>query len=139
MTSVPTPTPPADWGTLMPRLHRGDRVCMTHGRVRAEQAPIGIPICSVCSHMLHTVQFDRAGRLAGFAEPIPTVCSAAEQHLLGPGTVLLGWRACLCEHTEPGPSGHRIWTCRQCLALGRPDHLSQKSWPPCATGTAPGR
>ncbi|GIF17186.1 hypothetical protein [Actinoplanes teichomyceticus] len=124
--------PPADWGTLTPRLHAGDRVCITHGLVTAERAPIGIPICPHCRQMLSTVRTDRQGRITGFAEPIPPRCAGPQQHPLGARTVLLGWRACLCENTRLGPQGHRLWSCRRCRELGRPQESTVQSWPPCA-------
>src|SRR4051812_23666795 len=34
-----------DWGTLTPQLRDRDTVCVVHGLVDAERAPIGIPTC----------------------------------------------------------------------------------------------
>jgi hypothetical protein len=122
-----------DWGELTPRLRPGDRVCTTHGRVRAEQAPIGIPVCTHCRQMMSTVTFKPDGTLQGFAEPAPDRCAAAERHPLVGGAVTVSWLPCVCPAALDNQNGHRAWRCSACTKLGRPDATLR--WPPCTLST----
>lgn len=109
-------TPAVDWSAVRPLP--GDWTCPVHGIIR----PAGdglVPYCPqpvdgrVCSRIaLHATP-------AGHVEPRPAQCPAG--HPLGPDTVLLGWRACLC--TPAG--GHRLWSCRAC-----PRGTPPLAWPP---------
>ena len=122
-----------DWGELTPRLRNGATVCLVHGLVDAEQAPIGIPVCPHCRQAVTLAHRDREGVLREFVEPRPPRCTAAEQHPLAGGRTLVGWTSCGCPAVSPGPGGHRTWTCRDCTELGRGHDVAELRWPPhCA-------
>ena len=126
-----------DWGELTPRLRAGDPVCIVHGLVEPEQAPVGIPICPRCRQAVLRVDRDQQGLLRGFAEPGPDRCSAAERHRLIGGRVLVGWTPCGCANAVPGPGGHRTWRCRECADLGRADVVILLQWPVHTAGEDP--
>jgi hypothetical protein len=115
-----------DWLELTPRLRDGDLVCVTHGLVDAESAAGGLPVCPHCRQMLSRANRDRDGVLRGFAEVTPVYCAGPDRHRLTAGHVTVGWAACQCTNAEPGPGGHRSWSCREC------DPPSVVVWPPHA-------
>jgi hypothetical protein len=120
-----------DWGALTSRLRNGDRVCIVHGLVDAEQAPIGIPICPHCRQAVLVARRDREGVLREFAESAPARCAAPERHSLTGGRTMVGWAGCGCAYANPGPGGHRTWLCRECTGLGRGHDVAELRWPPC--------
>jgi len=114
-----------NWATLTPQLRHGDLVCVVHGRVAAEQAPIGIPVCPRCRQGVLVAHRDREGVLHEFAEPAPATCPVG--HRLDPGRVSVGWNSCSCAAALPGPGGHRTWGCTSCAEQGETTTIL---WPP---------
>jgi hypothetical protein len=119
-----------DWGTLIPQLRDGDPVCLVHGLVDAETATIGIPICPHCHQAVTIAHRDRDGVLRRFVEPQPVHCAADERHPLVGGRMTVGWTPCTCPAADPGPGGHRTWTCTACTELGRGHDVAELRWPP---------
>jgi len=113
-----------NWATLTPQLRDGDLVCTVHGRVTAEQAPIGIPICPHCHQAVLRTRRDQLA-VRGFSEPTPATCPAG--HRLDPGRVSVGWSSCSCAAALPGPGGHRTWGCASCAEQGE---VPPVTWPP---------
>lgn len=85
----------------------GDWWCNTHGAVRPHRGGV-VPACPDCGISL--LQAVAQGETVVYREPVPERCASPDQHRLGPGRVLTGWVACLC---NPG-GGHRSWRCRAC-------------------------
>ncbi len=119
-----------DWGVLTPQLRAGDAVCVVHGQVDVEPAPVGVPVCAHCHQMVLHAYRDDTGVLRSFIEPSPSHCTAVERHPLGGGRVRVGWTSCLCARALPGPGGHRIWVCVSCTELGRSRDVAALCWPP---------
>jgi hypothetical protein len=117
-----------DWGTLTPQLRDGDPVCVVHGLVDTETAPVGIPICPHCHQAVTIARRDRRGVLKCFVGPAPARCS--QGHPLVGGRVTVGWTPCMCPAAHPGPGGHRTWTCTACTELGRGHDVAELRWPP---------
>lgn len=121
-------TPPIDWAVLTPQLPNGSTVCVTHGLVDAEQAPIGIPICPHCQQSVTVTDRDRHGVLRGAVYPPPARC--ARGHPLIGGRMTVGWIPCRCPATDPGPNGHQAWWCTVCTDGGRSEPEARLCWPP---------
>ncbi|WIN00104.1 hypothetical protein ACTOB_003786 [Actinoplanes oblitus] len=49
------PAGPVDWAGITSRLRPGDHTCTTHGVVVPQPAPIGVPICPHCQHLVDVV------------------------------------------------------------------------------------